>query len=56
MTKNALIAADGVIVPVVPELLPLAGLEDVDALTDEARKNNPNLSSPEIHITRYNGR
>lgn len=56
MTKNALLAADGVIVPTVPELLPLAGLEDVDALTDEARKANPGLSRPDILITRYNGR
>lgn len=56
MTKSALLASDRVIVPVVPELLPLLGLEDVEGLTDGAREMNAGLCAPDILITRYNGR
>ena len=53
LTLNALTAADKVIIPLIPELLPLKGLSTIEDMVERIKKSlNPNLSISGILITR----
>lgn len=53
LTLNALTAADSVIVPLIPELLPLKGLSTIEDLIARIKKSlNPKLNISGILITR----
>lgn len=57
VTTNALAAADGVIIPLTAEALPLKGLTMLDAVIDEIRRTlNPALKLVGVIVNRYNYR
>jgi len=57
LTRNSLIASDGLLIPLTAEALPYNGLRNLlDALSEVKRGLNPRLSLYGILITRYNRR
>lgn len=56
VTTNAFLAADEIIVPMTPELLPLKGMRLLDAFVTSLQRIKPNLRLGGVFIARYNHR
>ena len=56
VTTNAFLAADGIIVPMTPELLPLKGMRMLDSFVLSLQKIKPSLHLSGVFIARYNHR
>lgn len=56
VTTNAFLAADEIIVPMTPELLPLKGMRLLDAFVTSLQRIKPSLRLGGVFIARYNHR
>jgi chromosome partitioning protein len=56
VTTNAFIAADEIIVPMTPELLPLKGMRMLDAFVTTLQRVKPSLRLGGVFIARFNHR
>ena len=56
VTTNAFLAADEIIVPMTPELLPLKGMRMLDSFVLSLQKIKPSLHLSGVFIARYNHR
>lgn len=56
VTTNAFLAADEIIVPMTPELLPLKGMRLLDAFVTSLQRIKPSLRLSGVFIARYNHR
>lgn len=56
VTTNAFLAADEIIVPMTPELLPLKGMRMLDAFVSTLQRVKPNLRLGGVFIARFNHR
>ena len=56
VTTNAFIAADEIIVPMTPELLPLKGMRMLDAFVTTLQRVKPSLRLSGVFIARFNHR
>ncbi|MCI8342606.1 MAG: ParA family protein [Firmicutes bacterium] len=57
LTVNAYVAADALIIPMVPEILSLLGVSQIKETIDSVKKfYNPNLNILGILLTKYNSR
>ena len=56
VTTNAFLAADEIIVPMTPELLPLKGMRMLDAFVSTLQRVKPNLRLGGVCIARFNHR
>ncbi len=56
VTTNAFLAADEIIVPMTPELLPLKGMRMLDSFILSLQKIKPSLHLSGVFIARYNHR
>ena len=54
VTTNAFLAADEIIVPMTPELLPLKGMRMLDSFVLSLQKIKPSLHLSGVFIARYN--
>ena len=56
VTTNAFLAADEIIVPMTPELLPLKGMRMLDSFVSTLQRVKPNLRLGGVFIARFNHR
>ena len=56
VTTNAFIAADEILVPMTPELLPLKGMKMLDSFVSSLKVVRPSVKLSGVFITRYNHR
>lgn len=56
VTTNAFLAADEILVPMTPELLPLKGMRMLDSFVSTLQRVKPSLRLNGVFITRYNHR
>lgn len=56
VTTNAFLAADEIIVPMTPELLPLKGMKMLDAFVTNLQRVKPSLHLGGVFIARFNHR
>lgn len=56
VTTNAFLAADEILVPMTPELLPLKGMRMLDSFVNSLRAIKPSVRLNGVFITRYNHR
>ena len=56
VTTNAFIAADEILVPMTPELLPLKGMKMLDPFVSSLKVVRPSVKLSGVFITRYNHR
>lgn len=56
VTTNAFLAADQILVPMTPELLPLKGMRMLDSFVNSLRTIKPSVQLNGVFITRYNHR
>ena len=56
VTTNAFLAADEILVPMTPELLPLKGMRMLDSFITSLQKVKPSIHLSGVFITRFNHR
>ena len=56
VTTNAFLAADAILVPMTPELLPLKGMRMLDSFVTSLQKVKPSLRLNGVFTTRFNHR